>query len=160
MQQRCYLVMVWLTWIGLPLLGVLVGLRTGVAGGLAVLVVGILAQVLYVRWLPHVSRSMRYRSVAETPASVTPAGGSLPDVTLYTASICPFCRIVRRRLAELEQQAGFRLQEIDVTFRRELVREKGLRSIPVLEAKGHFLFGNVTSAQLLEFLNDAATDGR
>lgn len=30
MEQRCYLIMVWLTWLGLPLLAVLVGLRAGI----------------------------------------------------------------------------------------------------------------------------------
>ena len=159
MQQRCYLIMVWLTWAGLPLLAVLVGLRAGFAGGLAVLVVGILAQVLYVRWFPHLSRSMGYGSVADTPASAAPAAGSLPDVTLYTAGVCPFCPIVRRRLTELQQKSGLRIQEIDVTFRPELVRAKGLRSVPVLEAQGQFLVGNATSAQIVEFLRTVAGSG-
>lgn len=156
MQQRCYLIMVWLTWIGLPLLAVLIGLRFGMAGGLAILAVGILAQVLYVRWFPHLSRSMGYGSVADTPASAAPAAGSLPDVTLYTASVCPFCPIVRRRLVELQQQAGFGITEIDVTFRPELIRAKGLRSVPVLESHGQLLVGNATSAQIVEFLHKAA----
>jgi glutaredoxin len=159
MEQRCHLSMVWLTWLGLPLLAALVGLRTGVAAGLAVLAVGVVAQALYVRWFPTIARSMGYGSVADTPAAVVPARGTLPDVTLYTASVCPFCPIIRRRLAELQRQSGFETREIDVTFRPEIVRAKGLRSVPVLEANGQFLAGNATSAQISEFLERACKAG-
>jgi len=152
MEQRCHLAMVWLTWLGLPLLAALVGLRTGVVAGLAVLAVGVVAQVLYVRWFPHISRSMGYGSVADSPAAAVPTSGTLPGVTLYTASVCPFCPIIRRRLAELQRQSSFEVREIDVTFRPEIVRAKGLRSVPVLEANGQLLVGNATSAQISEFL--------
>jgi hypothetical protein len=37
-----------------------------------------------------------------------------------------------------------------VTFRPEIVRSKGLRSVPVLEADGRLLTGNATSAQTAE----------
>jgi len=152
MEQRCHLAMVWLTWLGLPLLAALVGLRTGVVAGLAVLAVGVVAQVLYVRWFPNISRSMGYGSVADSPAAAVPTSGTLPGVTLYTASVCPFCPIIRRRLAELQRQSSFEVREIDVTFRPEIVRAKGLRSVPVLEANGQLLVGNATSAQISEFL--------
>ena len=157
MEQRCHLSMIWLTWLGLPLLALLVGLRVGVVAGLAVLGTGVVAQVLYVRWFPHISRSMGYGSVADTPAPVVPASETLPDVTLYTANVCPFCPIVKRRLAELQRHNRFEIREIDVTFRPEIVRAKGLRSVPVLEANGQVLVGNATSAQIVEFLKDAAT---
>jgi glutaredoxin len=152
MKQRCHLVMVWLTWLGLPLLALFVGRRAGVAGGLAVLAVGILGQVLYVRWFPRLSRSMGYGSVADTPAPTVPASAGLPVVTLYTANVCPFCPILRRRLADLQQKAGFAVREIDVTFRPDLVRAKGLRSVPVIEVGGEFLVGNATSAEIAAFL--------
>ena len=58
MEQRCYLAVVWLTWLGLLLLAALVGLQTGVVAGLVVLTVGVIAQMLYVRWFPRISRSM------------------------------------------------------------------------------------------------------
>jgi glutaredoxin len=168
MEQRCHLAMVWMTWLLLPLLAVLVGLRTGVrtglAGvgvlvGLAVLAIGIVAQVLYIRWFPHISRPIGYGSVADTPAAL-PTSGTLPAVTLYTASLCPFCPIIRRRLAELQRQHGFEVREIDVTFRPEIVRAKGLRSVPVLEASGRLLVGNATSAQIVKFLRSAAGAGQ
>ena len=159
MEQRCHLPMVWLTWLGLPLLAALVGLRIGVVAGLAVLAVGVVAQVLYVRWFPSISRLMGYGSVADTLAAAVPTSGMLQGVTLYTASVCPFCPIIRRRLAELQRQSSFEVQEIDVTFRPEIVRAKGLRSVPVLEANGQLLVGNATSAQISEFLERARKAG-
>lgn len=159
MEQRCHLAMVWLTWLGLPLVAALVGLRTGAVAGLVVLGVGVVAQMLYIRWFPNMSQSIGYGSVADTPAAPVPATGRLPDVTLYTASVCPFCPIVRRRLTELQRQSGFDVREIDVTFRPEIVRAKGLRSVPVLEASGQFLVGNATSAQISEFLERARKAG-
>ena len=159
MEQRCHLSMVWLTWLGLPLLAALVGLRNGLVTGLAVLAVGIVGQVLYVRWFPNISRSLGYGSVTDTPAAAVLTSGTLPGVTLYTANVCPFCPIIRHRLAELQRQIGFPLQEIDVTFRPEIVRAKGLRSVPVLEANGQLLVGNATSAQIAAFLEKARDAG-
>ena len=81
MKQRCHLGMIWLTWLGLPLLAIVVGLRAGVVAGLTILVVGVVAQVLYVRWFPLISPWLGYGSVADTapepiPAStrITPSG--------------------------------------------------------------------------------------
>jgi len=151
--------MVWLTWVGLPLLAALVGLRVGVVAGLAVLAVGVVGQVLYVRWFPSMSRSMGYGSVADTPAAAVPNDAALPTATLYTASVCPFCPIIRRRLAGLQRQSGFQVREIDVTFRPEIVRAKRLRSVPVLEANGQLLVGNATSAQIAAFLEKSRQAG-
>jgi glutaredoxin len=156
MEQRCHLVMIWLTWVGLPLLAVVVALRAGVIGGLSVLAIGIAGQVLYIRWFPRMSPWMGYGSVADTPAEPDSEPGRLPDVTLYTANVCPFCPIVRRRLAALQRQGPFELREIDVTFRPDIIRAKGLRSVPVLEANGRFLAGNATSAQISGFLKAAS----
>ena len=159
MEQRCHLSMVWLTWLGLPLLAILVGLRTGVVTGLAVLTAGVVGQMLYIRWFPSISRSLGYGSVTDTPAADVPSSGTLPGVTLYTANVCPFCPIIRRRLADLQRQSGFTVQEIDVTFRPEIVRAKRLRSVPVLEANGQLLVGNATSAQIAAFLEKARNAG-
>ena len=151
--------MVWLTWVGLPLLAGLVGFRTGVGAGVLVLTVGVVGQVLYVRWFPKISRFMGYGSVADTPVAAVPRGATLPGVTFYTASACPFCPIIRRRLAELQRQSPFEVREIDVTFRPDIVRAKGLSSVPVLEANGQLLVGNATSAQIAAFLDNARNAG-
>lgn len=155
MEQRCHLSMVWLTWVGLPLLATIVGFRIGVAGGVAVLAVGVVSQLLYVRWFPHISRLMGYGSVTDTPAAAVANSGTPLEVTLYTANVCPFCPIIRRRLAELQRQSAFEVREIDITFRPEIVRAKRLRSVPVLEANGQLLVGNATSAQMAAFLENA-----
>lgn len=155
MEQRCDLRMVWLTWLGLPLLAVIAGVRLGVLAGVFILGVGVVAQVLYLRWFPYVSRWMGYGSVADTPAAPAAGGAPLPGVTVYTANVCPFCPIVRRRLEDLQRQRPFELQEIDVTFKPDIVRAKGLRAVPVLEANGQLLVGNKTSAEILEFLTRA-----
>src|SRR5512139_1784076 len=152
MEQRCHLAAIWLTWLGLPLMAFVVGLRVGLIVGLAVLVVGIAGQILYLRWFPHISRWVGYGSVADTPAAPMSPARHLPPVILYTANVCPFCPIIRRRLADLRRQSPFEVKEVDVTFRPEVIRAKGLRSVPVLEANGRVLVGNATSAQIAAFL--------
>jgi glutaredoxin len=154
MEQRCHLSMVWLTWVGLPLLAVVVGLQVGWLAAIVVLGVGIAAQVLYMRWFPSMSRWMGYGSVADVPAREASAPAGLPrHVVLYTANVCPFCPIVKRRLADLQPRLGFELEEVDVTFRPDLIRSKGLRSVPVIESNGSRLVGNATSEQLAAFLS-------
>ncbi len=156
MKQQCYLAMIWLTWLGLPLLAVLVGLRAGVIAGLFLLAVGVIAQKYYIRWFPGISRWMGYGSVEDAPAAAVPAAVQVPRVTLYTASVCPFCPIIKRRLAELQRLMNFEIEETDVTFRPDIIRAKGLRSVPVLEANGRQLVGNATSAQIADFLAAAS----
>lgn len=158
MEQRCNLWAVWLTWLGLPLLGIVVGLRIGWAAGALVLAVGVIGQILYIRWFPSVSRWVGYGSVEDTPANLPslPAGQP-PRVVLYTANVCPFCPIVRQRLTELQRLMGFELEEVDVTFRPELIRAKGLRSVPVVEAGGRTLIGNATSEALAALVLEAAS---
>jgi glutaredoxin len=155
MEQRCYLWAVWLTWLGVPLLALLVGVRIGWLAAGIVLLAGVIAQVLYIRWFPSISRWVGYGSVADVPARSALALSAPPRVVLYTASVCPFCPIVKRRLTDLRRRMGFELEELDVTFRPEVVRAKGLRSVPVVEANGRLLAGNATSEQLAAFLNES-----
>lgn len=158
MEQRCNLWAVWLTWLGLPLLGIVVGLRIGWAAGAFVLAVGVIGQILYIRWFPSISHWVGYGSVEDTPA-IRPSrpAGQPPRVVLYTANVCPFCPIVRQRLTELQRLMGFELEEVDVTFRPELIRAKGLRSVPVVEAGGRTLIGNATSEALAALVLEAAS---
>jgi predicted DCC family thiol-disulfide oxidoreductase YuxK len=153
MKQRCHLGMVWLTWTGLPALAILVWLRAGWFAALFVLAVGIVAQVLYLRWFPGMSRWMGYGSVADAPADPETMSDHLPRATLYTANVCPFCPIMKQRLAELRRHGRLEFQEIDVTFRPDIIRAKGLRSVPVLEADGRLLVGNATTAEIVAFLS-------
>lgn len=152
MKQQCYLVNVWLTWLGIPLMALMMGLFVGWWAGVFVLAVGILAQPLYIRIFPSVSRWLGYGSVEDEAAVVPQKSTGIAKVTLYTANVCPFCPIVKQRLAALQHEMGFSVEEVDVTFRPELVKSKGFRSVPVIETGGRYWVGNATTAQLVAFL--------
>jgi glutaredoxin len=156
MKQQCPLAFVWLTWIGIPLLAILVLWRTGWIAGVVTLLVGVLVLAGYIRAFPRLSQVMGYGSVADEPAAAPLAPRHARRVTLYTARVCPFCPIVRQRLQQLQRDIEFDLEEIDVTFRPHLVTAKGLRSVPVVEAGGRLLSGNATTARLAAFLADTA----
>ncbi len=160
LKQQCYLAVVWLTWLVVPALAVVVGARRGWPVGAVVLVVGLAGQMAVLRWsrrwFPLLSPWLGYGSVADVAAGGGAVLGVPPRVTLYTASVCPFCPIIRQRLAALRATVAFDLQEVDVTFRPDLVMRKGFRSVPVLEAGGRYLVGNATSAHLLAFLQAGA----
>jgi len=83
------------------------------------------------------SRWMGYGSVDDVPAEHV-LSTTAPKVTLYTANVCPFCPIVRRRLLELKQQISFELDEVDVTFQPQIVLQKGSNhaSIRVMKKLG------------------------
>jgi len=61
-----------------------------------------------------------------------------------------------QRLAELQRHSPFEIDEVDVTFRPEVIRAKGLRSVPVLEVNQQRPVSNATSAQIADFLRTAA----
>jgi len=124
-KQQCYLWSVWLTWIGLPALAIGIGLVRGWWAAVVVLVVGALAQILYVKKFPRVSRWLGYGSVEDVPAGPAPQTKAVSEVTLYTANVCPFCPIVKRRLIRLQRDFGFELEVVDITFQPGLMRNKG-----------------------------------
>src|SRR5574341_277479 len=152
MKQQCYLANVWLAWVGVPVVAILTGLKTNWLGGFVVMAVGIVAQIAYVYWFPRLSRWVGYGSMADQPVKKTEATFASLTVTLYTASLCPFCPLVRQRLMDLKSDLGFQLQERDVTFRVDLILSKGFKAVPVIEANGRYRTGNATSAELLAFL--------
>lgn len=154
MKQHCYLANVWLTWLGLPLLAVMMGIYVGWMAGIFVLVVGVFAQVFYIRVFPSISRWLGYGSVDDETALPPAENKSVQKVTLYTANVCPFCPIVKQRLANLQRTMGFVVEEVDVTFRPGLIKARGFRSVPVIEAEGKYWVGNATTAQLVQFLGD------
>ncbi len=151
MKQQCYLANVWLTWLGLPIIAIAMGVAVKWWAGLFVLVAGIFAQWMYIKVFPSMSRLLGYGSVKDEAASSKPHAPSVPKVTLYTANVCPFCPIVRQRLAELQREMKFALEEVDITFKPELIKAKGFRSVPVVEADGRYWIGNATTAQLVSF---------
>lgn len=152
MKQECPLVNVWLTWLGLPALAIAMGLFISWWAGGFVLIVGVLAQVYYVRIFPRISRFLGYGSVRNVETNVALQPRVTSKVILYTANVCPFCPIVKKRLTELQRQLNFELDEKDITFRQDIIKQKGFRSVPVVEVNGRYWVGNATSAQLVEFL--------
>ena len=85
MKQECPVAFVWLTWLGLPGVALLIGFSEGWVAGALVLLVGVIAQVSYIRWFPKISRWIGYGSVADVPA--VSMGTAVPRVTLYTANV-------------------------------------------------------------------------
>jgi glutaredoxin len=114
-----------------------------------------LAMWVYVRIFPSISQVMGYGRIEDRPAQrlkTVPA-----KVTFYTALGCPFCPVVKRRLAALREQMEFSLEEVDVTLKPGVLMAKGIRAVPVVEAGGRLLTGNATSEQLAELISGAST---
>ena len=101
---------------------------------------------------PRISKWLGYGSVEDVAIEPTPKIKVSSIVTLNTANVCPFCPIVKQRLIELQSNLDFKLNEVDITFKPNLIKEKGFRSVPVIEMDGEYWFGNATSVQLLSFL--------
>lgn len=152
MKQQCSLWSIWLTWIGLPGIVIVMGVFQSWWAAAFVLLVGVSAQVLYLRIFPQVSRLLGYGSVGNVAAEPPLQTKAISKVVIYTANVCPFCPIVKRRLVELKSNLNFEFEEVDITFRPDLIMGKGFRSVPVIEVDGRYWFGNATSAQLAAFL--------
>ena len=146
MKQQCHIAMIYLSW--LVYLGGLAGaaLSGRWALGAFWLVAAPAAQWLYIRKFPGMSSAMGYGPITDEPA--TPAGNAPVKVTLYTALGCPFCPLIAERLAGLRNEMHFDLETVDVTLRPDLLAAKGIRSVPVVEVKGRFLFGLVSTKEL------------
>lgn len=152
MKQECNLGMVWLTWLGLPALAIVMGVIQGWWAAVFILFVGVFAQVIYIKVFPRISRWLGYGSVDDVAIEPTQKIKTSSIVTLYTANVCPFCPIVKQRLNELQSNLGFKLNEVDITFKPNLIKEKGFRAVPVIEVDGEYWVENATSAQLFSFL--------
>ena len=145
-KQQCHISMIYCTWAaylgGLVFLG-----YRGMWGFLgAWLLCAPLLQWLYIRKFPSLSPMMGYGPIADE--AVQPSAPAPVKVTLYTALGCPFCPLVEQRLEDLRKQIGFSLEKIDVTVRPDLLAAKGIRSVPVVEARGKLLVGLVTTKEL------------
>ena len=152
MKQECKLVMIWLTWLGIPALAIGMGAKQGWWAAVFIIIVGVFGQLFYIKIFPRISRLLGYGSVEDVAILPTQKIKIVSIVTLYTANVCPFCPIVKQRLIELQSNLDFKLNEVDITFKPNLIKEKGFRSVPVIEMDGEYWFGNATSVQLLSFL--------
>ncbi len=154
MKQECNLWIVWLTWIGIPILAMVMGLKLGLIAAVFILIVGIIAQIGYIKIFPKISGILGYGSVEDVITEPAHQIQVPLKVTLYTANVCPFCPIVKQRLIELQKKLEFKLEEVDITFKPNLIKEKGFRSVPVIEKDGKYWTGNVTTAEILSFLKN------
>ena len=150
MKQQCHISFVYGSWLIL-LGGLIFHLVQGnyLQAGLWVFFVGLFLW-LYVRYFPSLSRYMGYGSVEDhLPKDLQQ---TKTNVTLYTGLGCPFCPLVKHRLQELQPKMGFNLKEIEVTIRPELLINKGIRALPVVEVGEARWIGNATSEQLAAFI--------
>jgi Glutaredoxin and related proteins len=150
MKQQCHISFVYGSWFIL-LCGLIFHLVQGnyLQAGLWVFFI-VLCLWLYIRYFPSISRYMGYGSVEDhLPKNIQ---RTKTNVTLYTGWGCPFCPLVKYRLKELQPKMGFDLKEIDVTLKPELLINKGIRSLPVVEVGEARWVGNATSEQLATFI--------
>ncbi len=155
MKQQCHLAMIYLSW-AVYLGGLAALLWFGQWAIAAAWLVGTpVIQWMYIRKFPRFSSRMGYGQIVDEPAAATrPAP---VKVTLYTALGCPFCPLIGERLASLHQTMGFSLDKIDVTLRPDLLASKGIRTVPVVEVEGRFLFGLVSTKDLAAAVLEAGT---
>lgn len=104
----------------------------------------------YVRVFPRISHFLGYGRVDDLAATNTPRSGQ--TVTMYSSLGCPFCPLVEKRLRALEKDMGFEFRYVDVTLKPELVRGKGIRSVPVIEVDGRRLVGHATTQELASLI--------
>lgn len=149
LRQECPLIFVWLSVLLYVALLAYFLVRGDILWAAAWLVGAPLLQWLYIRTFPSTSRFMGYGRVddrAPKREAAPPAAASA--VTMYTSALCPFCPIVKRRLRSLRERMAFELEVVDVTTKPDIVKEKGIRALPVVEVDGRIHVGNATTEQL------------
>lgn len=153
MKQQCPMANIYLTWAAFVggLVFFLLGRKYTL--GLIWLVLVPLVQWAYICAFPAISRYIGYGSVADQQAQVK--AHTQANVTIYTALGCPFCPVMKRRLVGLQREMGFSLEEVDVTFKPELLMTKGIRAVPVIEIGEERLVGHATSKQLADFIGNS-----
>lgn len=150
LPQRCplpFLYLGWVAYVGGLIYFAVMGdyMRAGVW-----LVALPVAWWTYVRVFPRASHLFGYGSVADVAAGEV--GRKSVVVTMYSAVGCPFCPIVEERLRALQERMGFELVHVDVTLRPDLLRSKGIRSVPVVEVGGRRWVGHATTQELAELV--------
>ena len=150
-EQRCSVLGLALGWLGyFGIVLYFVYQRSWVVGSISVVLVPCVRWALF-HYFPSVSRFLGYGTVDDQAAES--AGTARVAVTFYSFFSCPFCPIVLRRLEELQKVMEFTLEKVDLTLQPQVLVSKGIRSVPVVEVGGRQLIGNLTTAQLAEFIS-------
>ena len=149
-RQECSVAGLIFSWLVYPgVAGWLAYAHGWVAAAVWLVMLPVFRWALY-RYFANVSRFLGYGRITDTlPASVPHA--TVP-VTFYSFFSCPFCPIVLQRLLALQKEMGFTLAQVDVTRQPQLLMTKGIQSVPVVEAGGRRLVGNVSTEQLAELI--------
>ena len=145
-KQQCNVMGLILSWAGyLAGLGVLGYERQWLGGLLWLVLVPWVRWVLF-RYFPNISRFLGYGRIDDRlPAKVNRAR---VVVTFYSFFSCPFCPIVLKRLEALQKEMDFTLEKIDLTLKPQLLVNKGISAVPVVEVGNDRLVGNATTEQL------------
>jgi hypothetical protein len=156
-KQECNVIGLILSWIAY-LAGLLfMGYERHWLGGLLWLVIVPCVRWVLFRYFPSISRFLGYGRVDDKlPVKVIPAHVA---VTFYSFFSCPFCPIVLQRLEALQKEMDFTLEKIDVTFKPQLLLNKGISSVPVVEVGKDRLVGNATTEQLAELIGSQSRPG-
>lgn len=126
-------------------------------GGLVWLIAVPCLRFALFRYFPSISRFLGYGRVDDKfPVLVNSARVA---VTFYSFFSCPFCPIVLQRLEALQKEMGFTLEQIDVTLKPQVLMNKGVFSVPVVEVGEDRLVGNATTEQLARLIGLAPSAG-
>jgi hypothetical protein len=155
MKQQCHMTFIYLSWLIYVAGLVYLVLGRDYPLALSWLIFVPLVQWTYVRYFPSLSRYMGYGRLVDEPTQNTSQASV--KVTLYVGLGCPFCPVIRQRLLALQDRMGFQLEEVDVTLRPQLLIDKGIRAVPVVEAGTLRVTGNATSQQLSTLISKAQT---
>jgi glutaredoxin len=109
---------------------------------------------LYDRFLPVILGYLGYLTMDDEWANQL--DHTQVNVILYTGLACPFCKIIKKRLKELQPRMDFKFKEVNITLKPVVVISKGIHALPVLEVGESRLVGNATSDQLVKFIMEAS----
>jgi glutaredoxin 3 len=77
-----------------------------------------------------------------------------PDHTLYLTKACPECKRVRKTLAELDLEVGFRSIDRDTDARERLQQGTGTTTVPALQVASDFGDNWISGAdEIVDYLN-------
>jgi glutaredoxin len=143
-----------------PLFAYLFGLaffvyQRSVIGTVLWLVVTPCLKWAYIHYFPRIAHLRGYTHVDDRlPPHI---GKSAVEVNYYSFVGCPFCPIMEQRLNTLQKEMGFTLNKIDVTLKPQILMNKGIQSVPVVEVGENRLVGHATTEQLVELIERSQT---
>jgi glutaredoxin len=104
----------------------------------------------YIHFFPRIAHLRGYNHMDDKlPSHV---GKAPVEVNYYSFVGCPFCPIMEKRLTVLQKEMGFTLHRIDVTLKPQILLQKGIKSVPVVEVGQNRLVGHATTEQLVELI--------